>query len=110
MTQADPVITSTMITGVVMALLGVFSGGTIVALFRVGPDRNKIVIEAAQGAVIVQTSVIDELQKERAEMRAELARVKTDLEQIRAREAELAAENAALRRRVAAIEDGGRAS
>jgi hypothetical protein len=92
MTLADPVITSAVVTTVVTLLVGLFGGGTVVALLRIGPDRNKVVIEAAQGAVIVQTSVIDDLQEE-------LARVKAVLAEIRA-------ENVALRRRVANIENG----
>jgi hypothetical protein len=92
MTLADPVITSAAVTTAVTLLVGLFGGGTVVALLRIGPDRNKVVIEAAQGAVIVQTSVIDDLQEE-------LARVKAVLTEIRV-------ENVALRRRVANIENG----
>jgi hypothetical protein len=92
MILADPVITSAVVTTAVTLLIGLFGGGTVVALLRIGPDRNKVVIEAAQGAVIVQTSVIDDLQEE-------LARVKAVLAEIRV-------ENVALRRRVANIENG----
>jgi hypothetical protein len=90
---ADPAITSGLVSAVVALLVGVFGGGTIVALLRVNADKGKVVIEAAQGAVIVQTSVIDDLQ-------AELQRVKGEL-------AALRVENADLLRRIAAVERNG---
>ena len=49
----------------VVAAIG--SGGVgagIVALIKVKPERDKLVIDAAQGAVVVQSGVIENLQRE----------------------------------------------
>ncbi len=67
---------SPLIAAVVTGLFGLFGGGALVALLRVNVDRHKIVVQAAQGAVIVQSGVIDDLTDE-------LARVKADGEQCR---------------------------
>lgn len=90
---ADSPITGAAVTTVVALIVGLFGGGTVVALLRIDVDKGKVVIEAAQGAVIVQSSVIDDLQ-------AELARVQAEM-------ATLRAENAQLRARVATIERNG---
>lgn len=108
---ADGQITSTVVTASVTLLVGLFGGGGLVALLKVSADRGKIVVEAAQGAVIVQTSVIDDLH-------AELARVKSEMvverEQRRLERVEfqgalaaLQVENTSLRLRVSAVENGG---
>lgn len=97
-------ITSPVVSAVVALIVGVFGGGTIAALIRMPADKGKIVIEAAQGAVIVQTSVIDDLQDELARVRADLA------EERKARAADQARyerEIASLRERVARMENGG---
>lgn len=99
MAFADAAATSTVVTLIVTLLVGLFGGGSLVALLRVSADKGKVVIEAAQGAVIVQTSVIDDLQDE-------LNRVKKELADLRVQEARLWAENAALRARMALIERG----
>lgn len=73
-------------TAVTAIVTGLLSGGlvtAVVALFRVNADRGKVVIETAQGAVIVQTGVM-------AELRAELNRLKDELVELRAdRDAEV---------------------
>ncbi len=90
MLSADPTLTGAAVTAVVALITGLFGGGSLVALLRVSADRGKVVIEAAQGAVVVQTSVIDDLQ-------TELARVKTEMQLLRD-------ENTQLRRRILAVE------
>lgn len=42
---------------------GLFGGGGIYALIKVRPEAGQIVVSAAQGAVVVQTTVIDNLTK-----------------------------------------------
>lgn len=74
---AEAAVNSTLVTAVITGLLGSGFGATVVALFRVNADRGKIVIETAQGAVIVQTGVM-------AELRAELNRLKEELVALRA--------------------------
>lgn len=74
----------------VLQVLSILIGGTgiaggLVALFKVRPEAARISVDAAQGAVVVQASVItslredndrlrklnDELEKENDELRAE---------------------------------------
>lgn len=104
-------ITSTLVTSVVALLIGVFGGGTLAALLRVKADRGKVVIEAAQGAVIVQTSVIDDLQAELQRVKGEMASMRADRaaerEQWEAEMAGLRRENAVLRQRMVAVEQAG---
>ena len=72
-------------------LIAVLGGGFftgIVALLRFRVDRDAVVITAAQGAVVVQSSVIDALQEElqrarteRNELRDRLSEVEKELEE-----------------------------
>lgn len=101
---ADPTAASPLVSAVVALIVGLFGGGSMVALLRVGADKNKVVIEAAQGAVIVQTSVIDELQEARAGDREELARMKAALVELRGQLAQEIEQNALMRRRLAVVE------
>lgn len=94
---ADGAITSTLVTAAVTLLVGLFGGGTVVALMRVNVDKDKIVIDAAQGAVVVQTSVITALQ-------AEVARLRAEGVELRAEVARLRAEGAATATRVTRVE------
>lgn len=66
---------------IVMAVLAaVFGGGGIFALLKVRPEAGQISVSAAQGAVIVQTSVIDTLRSELGRTSIELANVSGRLE------------------------------
>lgn len=62
----------------------VLGGGliwAIVALYKVKPEAGQIVVSAAQGALIVQTGVIENLQKEIERIQAE---AKAEIEGLRA--------------------------
>lgn len=94
-TAADtPTITSPWVTLVVTVIAGACSGGGIVAAFRVKADRGKVVIETAQGAVIVQTGVMEELRKELTRLQSEIAELRDERD---AEVTRLRAEVAALR-------------
>jgi len=106
------------VTAVVTLLVGLFGGGTGVALARVRVDKNEVVVRASQGAVIVQSTVIDDLQDELARVRADNAQIRADNAQLRAgldeeRQARAAdkaryeREIASLRDRVTRMENGG---
>lgn len=99
------------VTAIAALLVGAGGATGIAALFRMGADRGKVVIEAAQGAVIVQTSVIDDLQSELTRVKIDNAQLRdraTDSEQkvvqLRAELNALRPELDALRRRVTAVE------
>ena len=68
---AADALNSPVITAAVAAIIGLFGGGGLVALLRMPADRGKVVIDAAQGAVVVQSGVIDALQEEIARLRLE---------------------------------------
>lgn len=115
------------VTSVVVVLLG---GGFItglVALLKFKPEKDAIVVSAAQGAVVVQSGVIDALQEEldraRADlsalredfdaMRRELNSTRTELNDVRAERdglrqelEEVKRENTALKARVQTLENG----
>lgn len=60
------------LTTLLVALMG---GGFLsgcVALLKFKPERDVVVVSAAQGAVVVQSGVIDALQEELARARTEL--------------------------------------
>jgi hypothetical protein len=82
-------------------IVGVFGGGTLVALFKVGADRSQILVKAAEGAVVVQSGVLDEL-------REEIHRVKQDfreqVDHLQHDNDRLKQENLELRARVAHLE------
>lgn len=82
---AQSPVTSTVVSGVVALIVGLGGGGTIVALLRVSADKGKVVIEAAQGAVIVQSSVIDELLAELKRMSVKVADLERENDDLRAR-------------------------
>lgn len=63
------------IIAVIIAVLG--SGGLIggiVALAKVRPESGRMIVEAAEGAVVVQSGVITELRNDLAEVREEAER------------------------------------
>lgn len=55
---------SAMLTGIISFIGGGGIVTAIVALYKVKPESGQIVVTAAQGALVVQTGVIDNLQKE----------------------------------------------
>ena len=60
----------------------VFGGGlftAIVALWKVKPESGQIVVTAAQGALLVQTGVIENLQKEILRLTVEVNDLKKSL-------------------------------
>ncbi len=60
----------------------VFGGGlvtAIIALYKVKPEAGQIVVTAAQGALLVQSGVIENLQKEINRLGVEVEGLKTKL-------------------------------
>ena len=71
---------------VIVAVLG--AGGLIgavVALVKLRPESGQIVVTAAQGALIVQTGVIDSLKNENVRQQARIDALQMENMQLRAR-------------------------
>ena len=71
------------LTAILVAILGGGFVTGLVALLRFRVDKDAVVVSAAQGAVVVQSGVIDALQDELARARAD-----RDLERDKVRELE----------------------
>lgn len=87
----------TVVAGIIIALLG---GGGLAAILKVRPEAAQISVSAAQGAVIVQTGVIEALREENRRLAERL----TELERTSASLAHLQIENVQLRARVSQLE------
>ncbi|HEY5990767.1 MAG TPA: hypothetical protein VIV12_30885 [Streptosporangiaceae bacterium] len=102
------------VVGVVVAVLG---GGGLAALMKSRPEGSKILVDAAQGVVLVQTGVIDRLNRELGEARAQIAELGAHMaemsslregnDRLKARVSELERQNARLKRRVSELEHKG---
>lgn len=112
---------NTVITVIAAVATLVFGGGGIYALLKVRPEAGQISVTAAQGAVIVQTGVIDSLKEENErlvlrievlerqmaameEYRSKVKELESLLEFASIREEGLKRENASLKKRVKALE------
>jgi predicted RNase H-like nuclease (RuvC/YqgF family) len=67
------------LTGVVSFIFGGGLVTAIVALYKVKPEAGQIVVTAAQGALVVQTGVIENLQKEIQRLGEEVENLKAKL-------------------------------
>lgn len=72
--------------------------GAIAILVKLRPEAGQIIVTQAQGAVIVQGKVIDDLQEQNAEL-------KEENRQIKAENTEIKSQNRELKRRVGTLED-----
>lgn len=59
------------VTTVLVAIMGAGGLSGVVALLKFKPERDVVVVSAAQGAVVVQSGVIDALQEELIRARSE---------------------------------------
>ncbi len=102
---AGSAIQSPVVIAIITGIFGVFGGGALAALFRVNVDRHKIVIQAAQGAVIVQSGVIEDLDNELHRVRDELREVRGQAADCQKEVAKLHRENRELRGRIETLEE-----
>jgi glycine/D-amino acid oxidase-like deaminating enzyme len=78
-------------TTIIFNLISLIVGGGIVGSFvtwyKAKPEKNRLVVDAAEGAVIVQTGVIkslqDELARVRKESEAEILRAQKETDELR---------------------------
>lgn len=87
------------ITPILVAVLGGGFVTGLVALLRFRVDKDAVVVSAAQGAVVVQSGVIDALQEE-------LARARKDRDDERARVVILENEIATLKEQLRNVQKG----
>lgn len=85
--------------------------GAIAAYRKLTPERESIIVTAAQGAVVIQTTIIDELQEHVAGLEkrmddrdAELEAVSRDRDRYRQERDEARREVGTLRQRVSVLE------
>ena len=65
-----------------------FGGGVVAAItaaYKLRPEAGQIVVTAAQGALLVQTGVIENLQKEIVRLTEELRQIKVENQDLRNR-------------------------
>jgi cell division protein FtsB len=69
---------------IVVAILGAGGiAGSVVALLKLRPESGAIVVSAAQGALVVQTSVLNELHKENERLRDRVSTLERELAALR---------------------------
>lgn len=63
----------------IAAVVGPFiSGGVVTAWFKLGPERRKLTIETAEGAVLVHSNVLKDLKSDYDRLGSELGQVKME--------------------------------
>ena len=101
---------------VIIALIGTGGiGGAIVAFLKVRPEAGQIAVTASQGALVVQTGVIDTLNKENVNLRNRLENLeskvgmlgdlKERIEVLEDEKDELRRKNEKLRKRIVILEN-----
>lgn len=79
-----PPVNAATLVPIVVSILG--SGGLmggIYTLLKLRPESGQIVVSAAQGALIVQTSVLNELHKENERLRVRVTTLERELAALR---------------------------
>lgn len=99
------------VTYVLAALVGAGGlAGSLLAFLRLKPERESIIVTAAQGAVVIQSGVLDDLADElrrtqeqfaelESDLRGEMARMNDELNRVTEERDQLAGENASLKSR-----------
>lgn len=77
--------TATIIVGIIGIVFGGGVASAIVALIKVRPEAGQILVTTAQGAVIVQTGVIESLRQEIARLGEEMSELREQNDRLRAR-------------------------
>lgn len=77
--------TATIIVGIIGIVFGGGVASAVVALIKVRPEAGQILVTTAQGAVIVQTGVIESLRQEIARLGEEMSELREQNDRLRAR-------------------------
>lgn len=95
-------------TPILQLLISFIIGGGltsfVASLWKVRQEAGRIIVDAAQGAVIVQAKVIDELREELKATRLELKEVRNELINVRNELKMVLDENATLHKRLATVD------
>jgi anaerobic glycerol-3-phosphate dehydrogenase len=70
------------VTTLIVAILGGGFINGLIALLRFRVDKDAVVVTAAQGAVVVQTGVIDALQEELERLKNDVTVARTEVERL----------------------------
>jgi peptidoglycan hydrolase CwlO-like protein len=81
--------TENWISVLVALVIGVFGGGGIATILKAKPETTKILVDAAQGAVVVQSGVIDSLQENLTKQHEELEKAQAEILELRTHMAEI---------------------
>lgn len=66
----------------IAAIMALFGGGGIAALIKTRSEAPKILVDAAQGAVVVQSGVIESLRDDLKAARAEITELRTHMTEL----------------------------
>jgi len=102
-----PVAGGSWVVTVILAVLSTGVGGALVAFLRLRKEGPKIIVEAAQGAVVVQSGVIDDLREQIDSLRTRLSEadaLQRRVRELERREEELTVENTRLRSQVSNLQ------
>lgn len=89
---ADKVVTffaDNWLSVVIAAIVAVFGSGGVVALIRSRGEGSKILVDAAAGAVVVQSGVIDSLQEEITRLQSQVNDQQGEISELRNHMAEV---------------------
>lgn len=100
---------------VILAIIGTGGiGGAIVAFIKVRPEAGQIAVTASEGALVIQTGVINTLREENEQLRNRLENLeskvalfgdlKERVEYLESQRKQLRSDNDRLRKRVASLE------
>jgi FtsZ-binding cell division protein ZapB len=78
--------------------------GGVYMLLKLRPEAGQIIVTQAEGAVIVQGKVIDDLQEQNAELKVDNKSLRARVTSLEAKNRELEGENRGLKHRVESLE------
>ncbi len=89
---------------IITAIAGIFGGGTLIALLKIRPESARISVDAAQGAVVVQSTVIASLREELTDLRQMVQELQLQMTEGETSRLNLQSENTRLKARVVKLE------